>query len=262
MPDERPAGSDSSRDDAAANRADVGSTPQEPAAPTFSEAFAQAARNAGIGQVAPGETPTGASLLKAIGGARGLVESILPGLAFLVLYTFTKNLVLAVTAPVALSVIFVIVRLVSRSAVMPAIAGLLGVGISAGLALFTGRAEDNFLVGITINAVCLVILLISLIVRRPLIGIIVGLLAGDASGYRTDKAKFRVVLVATWCWVGLFAARLGFELPLYFAGQTELLGSVKLIMGVPLYAGLLWVTWLLVRAAYSKPAPAAPAETS
>ena len=62
-----------------------------------------------------------------------------------------------------------------------------------------------------------------------------------------------MVLVATWCWVGLFAARLAFELPLYFAGQTELLGSVKLIMGVPLYAALLWVTWLLVRAAYAKP---------
>jgi hypothetical protein len=230
--------------------------------PTFSEAFAQAARNAGIGQVKPGETPTGASLLKAIGGARGLVESILPGLAFLVIYTFTKNLVLAVTAPVALAVVFVIVRLVSRSAVMPAIAGLIGVGVSAGLALFTGRAEDNFLVGIVINAVCLVILLISLIARRPLIGIIAGLLVGDPGGYRTDKAKFRVVLVATWCWVGLFAARLGFELPLYFAGQTELLGSVKLIMGVPLYAGLLWVTWLLVRAAYAKPAAERSAETS
>nr|WP_228508953.1 DUF3159 domain-containing protein [Herbiconiux sp. VKM Ac-1786] len=193
-------------------------------------------------------------MLRAIGGVRGLIESILPGLAFLVIYTFTKDLVLAVVAPVAVSVVFVIVRLVMRSAPMPAIAGLLGVGVSAALALFTGRAEDNFLVGIAINTVCLIVLLVSLIVRRPLIGVIVGLLANDPAGYRTDPAKGRVVLVATWCWVGLFAARLLFELPLYLAGETTLLGSVKLIMGVPLYAGLLWVTWLLVRAAYSKPA--------
>lgn len=241
----------------------AGATP-EPAseperAPTFHEAFAQAARNAGIGQVAPGETPSGASLLRAIGGVRGLIESILPGLAFLVLFTFTKNLVLAVTAPVAVSVVFVVVRLVSRSAVMPAVAGLLGVGVSAGLALFTGRAEDNFVLGIGINIACLVILLISIVARRPLIGIIVGLLANDPGGYRTDRAKGRVVWVATWCWVGLFTARLVFELPLYWAGQTELLGSVKLIMGVPLYAGLLWVTWLLVRAAYAKPQTQPPA---
>lgn len=226
--------------------------------PTFHEAFAQAARNAGIGQVAPGETPDGASLLRAIGGVRGLIESILPGLGFLVLYTFTKNLPLAVIAPIAVSVIFVVVRLVSRSAVMPAVAGLIGVGVSAGLALFTGRAEDNFLLGIVINVVCLVALLVSLAVRRPLIGIIVSLLSNDPGGYRRDRAKGRVVLVATWCWVGLFAIRLGAELPLYFAGETELLGSVKLILGVPFYAIVLWITWLLVRAAYARPATAAP----
>ncbi|WP_291036843.1 DUF3159 domain-containing protein [Herbiconiux sp.] len=225
-------------------------------APTFHEAFAQAARKAGISEVAPGETPTGASLLRAIGGVRGLVESILPGLGFLVLYTFTKNLPLAVIAPIAVSVIFVIARLVMRSAVMPAVAGLLGVGVSAALALFTGRAEDNFVLGIGINIVCLVVFLVSILARRPLIGVIVSLLANDPGGYRKDKAKGRVVLVASWCWVGLFAIRLIAELPLYFAGQTELLGSVKLILGVPFYAVVLWVTWLLVRTAYSKPQPA------
>ncbi len=231
-----------------------------PAPITFHEAFAQAARNAGIGQVTPGEAPTRSSLLKAIGGVRGLIESILPGLAFLVIFTITKNLVLSVSAPVALAVVFVIVRLVTRSAVMPAIAGLLGVGVSAGLALFTGRAEDNFVLGIVINVVCLVVLLISLVARRPLIGVIVSLLVNDPGGYRTDPAKGRVVLVATWCWVGLFAARLAVEVPLYLAAQTEILASVKLIMGVPLYAGLLWVTWLLVRAAYAKTEPSASVE--
>ncbi|MGA1837003.1 DUF3159 domain-containing protein [Herbiconiux sp. 11R-BC] len=236
---------------------------EEPKQPTFSEAFAEAARRSGFGQVTPGEDPTGQSLLRAIGGVRGLIESILPGLAFLVLFTFTKNLVLSVTAPVAVSVVFVLVRIVTRSAVMPAIAGLLGVGVSAGLALFTGRAEDNFVVGIVINIVCLVVLLVSLVARRPLIGVIVGLLTGDGNGYRTDKAKARVVLVATWCWVGLFTARLVFEVPLYLAGQAEILASVKLIMGVPLYAGMLWVTWLLVRAAYrTAPAPAEPDQPS
>ena len=35
------------------------------------------------------------------------------------------------------------------------------------------------------------------------------------------------------------------ELPLYLAGAAAALGRAKLIMGVPLYAVLLWVTWLL-----------------
>jgi len=222
---------------------------REPA-PSLSQTFADAARRAGIGQVTPGETPTAASLIRAIGGVRGLIESLLPGLAFLVIYTITSDLTPSVLAPVIVAVGFIVVRAVTRSPVMPAVTGLLGVAISAALALFTGRAEDNFLPGLIINAVSIVVLVVSIIVRWPLIGIIVGLLTGDSTGWRADRAKFRVVLVATWCWVGLFALRLGVEGPLYLAGQAAALGSVKLILGVPLYAAMLWVTWLLVRTAF------------
>jgi hypothetical protein len=219
-------------------------------APSLSQTFADAARRAGIGQVAPGETPTAASLLRAIGGVRGLIESLLPGLAFLVIYTVTSDLTPSVVAPVVVAVVFIVVRALTRSPVMPAVTGLLGVAISAALALFTGRAEDNFLPGLIINAVSLVVLLASIIARWPLIGVIVGLLTGDATGWRADRAKFRVVLVATWCWVGLFALRLGVEGPLYLASEAAALGSVKLILGVPLYAAMLWITWLLVRTAF------------
>ncbi|AXH35900.1 DUF3159 domain-containing protein [Humibacter sp. BT305] len=223
----------------------------EPEGPTLSDALARAARRSGLAKVAPGETPTASSLLAAMGGVRGLIESILPGFGFLVMYAITKDLALSVLAPVALSVVFVLVRLVTRSPVMPAIAGLLGVGISAGLALFTGRAEDNFVLGIVINIVCLLVLLVSLVARRPFIGVIVGLLTGD-SGWRADPAKLRVVLIATWCWVGLFVVRLAVEVPLYLTAQTELLAGAKLILGVPFYAAMLWVTWLLVRTAFAR----------
>ncbi|RFA14805.1 hypothetical protein B7R22_08825 [Subtercola boreus] len=228
---------------------------------SFSDAFAAAARRSGIGQVAPGETPTAQSLVRAIGGVRGLIESILPGLAFLVIYTVTKDLTPSVIAPLVVSVVFIVVRLATRSPVMPAVAGLIGVAISAALALFTGRAEDNFLPGLIINAVSIVVLLVSIIVRWPLIGLIVGVLTGDMTGWRSDPAKFRVVLIASWCWVGLFALRLGVEAPLYLASQAAALASVKLLLGVPLYAAMLWVTWLLVRAAFGhQKAVAAPAE--
>ena len=222
----------------------------EAPAPSLSQTFADAARRAGIGQVTPGETPTAASLVRAIGGVRGLVESLLPGIAFLVIYTVTSDLTPSVVAPVVVAVGFIVVRAITRSPVMPAIAGLLGVAVSAALALFTGRAEDNFLPGLIINAVSLVVLLASVIARWPLIGVIVGLLTGDATGWRSDRAKYRVVVVATWCWVGLFALRSGVEVPLYLASEAAALASMKLILGVPLYAAMLWVTWLLVRAAF------------
>jgi hypothetical protein len=59
-----------------------------------------------------------------------------------------------------------------------------------------------------------------------------------------------VLTVATWVWVGLFALRLAVEVPLYLTAQVELLAAVKLVLGVPLYAAVLWVTWLLVRTVF------------
>ena len=228
--------------------------PVEYAPINFRDQLAAAMRQTGFGQVAPGEVPTAASLLSAVGGVRGLIESILPGLVFLVLYTITKSVPLAVLVPVVVGVVFIVVRLVTRSALMPAIIGLLLLAVSAVLALISGRAEQAFIPGMLINAGSALVLLVSIIVRWPLIGLIVGFLTNEGVEWKKDAAKRRVLYIATWMWLGLFALRLAVEVPLYLARQAEWLASAKLILGVPLYAVLLWVTWLLVRAAYGRAA--------
>lgn len=212
-----------------------------------------AVRKSSIGQLAPGEVPHASTLLKAIGGIRGLAESILPGLGFLVVYSITHDLVLSVLAPVAVALVFVVVRLVAKTSPTLAFAGLFGVGISALLALMTGRAEDNFVPGLIINVVSVLFLVTSILIKWPFIGIIVGLLANEGTAWRQDRAKRKVLTFATWLWVSLFSLRLIVQAPLYFAGQTELLATMKLIMGVPFYAAMVWVTWLLVRTVYPRP---------
>ena len=219
---------------------------------TMRGAFGAAVRGAGIGQVAPGEMPSARSLLKAVGGIRGLIESILPALGFLVIYTLTKNLVASVLIPVAISLVFVVIRLVSRTPITQAFAGVAGVAVSAAFALLTGRPEDNFVPGFIINGVSLAVLIVSILVRYPLIGLIVGVLSNDGLDWRTQPAKRRVLTLATVMWCGLFAIRLIAELPLYFAGEVEMLGTVKLVLGVPFYAIMLWLTWLLVRTVYRR----------
>ncbi|QYH36069.1 DUF3159 domain-containing protein [Salinibacterium sp. M195] len=236
--------------DAPSGSASDDATPVDPA---VREALASAARRSAVGHVAPGEAPTASALLAAMGGIRGLIESILPGLSFLVLYTVTQQLAVSVLVPVAVAVVFVVVRLISRTPISSALVGVLGVGLSAGLALITGRPEDNFLPGFVINTVFLVAIVVSLLMRRPLVGAIASLLVPTAADWRRDKAKFRVALIATFMWAGLFAVRLAVELPLYFAEATQALATMKLLLGVPLYAAVLWVTWLLMRAAYGRP---------
>ncbi len=225
-------------------------TAPEPEAPSFGDAVAAAARRSGLGRVEPGQAPTAGALLAAIGGVRGLVESILPPLIFLVIYTITQQLVPSVLAPLALAVVFVAVRLIARQNVTSAVVGALGIGLSAGLALLSGRAADNFLPGLVINVVLLLVMLVSIAVRRPLIGVLVGLLTGDAD-WRADAAKLRVALVATILWAVLPAIRLAVEVPLYLADDAAALAATKLLLGLPPYAIVLWVTWLLVRSAWS-----------
>lgn len=219
---------------------------------SLGESLGAAARKAGIGQVTPGEVPTAASLMRAIGGMRGLIEAILPGLIFLLAYTITRDVVPSVLIPVAVGVAFVAARALARTAMTSAIAGLIGIAISAAFALVTGRAADNFIPGLITNLVSLAVLLASLAVRWPLIGLIAGLLTNEGTAWRRDKTKRRVLTVVTWLWAGLFALRLAVQVPLYFANVPEWQAAAKLLMGIPLYAALLWVSWLMVRAVYRR----------
>jgi len=234
---------------------------------TFSEAFAEAARKSGLGQLKPGENPSGTALLGAIGGVRGIIESVVPGIGFLVIYLSTGgltkqggNLALSVIIPVVLALVFVVARAGAKSSMTSAIAGAVGLAFTAILTLLTNKASTNFVPGIVINVVFLVALLVSLAVRWPLIGMVVGALFGDLTGWRQDRAKRRVLTIATWLWVGLFVIRLALEVPLYIAGNVPALGIVRLITSVPLYAAFLWVTWLLVRGAYAGRAPDSDAD--
>jgi hypothetical protein len=217
--------------------------------PTFREAFAAGMQKSRLGEVKPGEAPSGRALLGAVGGIRGLIEAILPGLGFLILYTITHELWLSVVAPFAIAVVFIAVRAIQRQPVMPAVTGAIGIALSAGLALLTGSAANNFLLGFVINGVAVVALVISLLVRRPLVGVIVGLLTGDEH-WRHDAAKLKVAYVATVLWLLLSGLRLAVQVPLYLADLPDALAATKLLMGVPLYLGLLWVTWMLVRTAW------------
>lgn len=228
-------------------------------APTVGESVAGAARKAGIGRVLPGEAPTGAALLAAIGGVRGIVESILPGLVFLVVFTISQELLISVLIPVAVAVVFVALRLFSRTPVTSAVAGLIGIAASALLAIVSGRAVENFVLGFYVNAAWILALTVSLLVRWPLIGVIVGLLRSEGTDWRINKPKFRVATITTVLWLSLFSARLFVQLPLYFADEAQWLATSRLLMGLPLYAGVLWITWLLVKAVYSprQPAPTA-----
>lgn len=204
----------------------------------------------GIAAIVPDEAPTADALFGAIGGVRGIIESLAPGLVFLVVFTVTGQLVPSVAAPVAVAVVFLLVRLIQRLPVLPAVSGGIGIALSAGLALWTGRAADNFIGGFVINSISLAAFVISLLLRKPLVGVIAKVIAPQTE-WLTAPAPRRAVTIASVLWALFFASRLIIQLPLYFANLTAALAATKLIMGLPLYAAMLWVTWMLLRSSHT-----------
>jgi hypothetical protein len=218
-------------------------------------ALGGAARKAGLD---PSESASTQKVVwSAMGGWRGILESVLPSLAFVVLFTLRPEpLLLPLGVSVGLAAIFTIVRLVQKSPPSAALGGLIAAVAAAGLALWTGRGEDNFVPGLITNAVYGSVILVSALVGWSLIGVAAGFLMGEGTAWRNDRRKRRAFLWLGVAWAALFFARLAVQFPLYLAGDVTALGTLKLVMGLPLFAPLIAVTWLVVRALY----PRAPAD--
>ncbi|WP_369794742.1 DUF3159 domain-containing protein [Cellulomonas sp. HZM] len=196
----------------------------------------------------------------AVGGVRGVVESVAPGLLFVVVYLVSgQRLTPALVAAGAAAVLAVAARLVQRTPVTQAFSGLLGVGIGVVWAWRTGDASDYFAYGLWVNGIYLAGTLASVLVGWPLVGLVMGLFAkggplgggtwSSAVSWRRDPVARRRYALATWPWVAMFALRLVVQLPLYLGGDVGWLGTAKLAMGLPLTALALWVSWRLVRPA-------------
>jgi hypothetical protein len=238
---------------------DERSTTDAAAGDSLSKALgAAAAKNTGLGAMAGEQAPSGDALLRAMGGVRGLCEAVLPGLAFIVLYTALMTplpdtaVPIALGASVLIALVFTVWRLIAKENATQAVAGLIGVGASAILAIATNRPVNNFAIGIGIDALYGLAFLVSVLVRWPIIGIAVGYLYGEGVAWRKHRATYRVAVISTLLWLALFVARLVVQVPLFIAGNTAALAIAHLIMGVPLYVPVLLVTWLLVRDVYAR----------
>lgn len=190
-------------------------------------------------------------VLKSAGGYQGIAESILPGLVFLITFTATAALTPSLIAALGAAAVFTVVRLVQRRPLTQALAGIVGVGISAWFANSTGKAEDFYLPGFLTNAAYIVAMVISIAVRWPIAGLLFGFIRNEGLDWRRNPARVRAYRLGTWIIVGVLALRLVVQVPLYLMGPDGLaaLATTRLIMGAPLYILGVWLAWLVTRPA-------------
>jgi len=188
-----------------------------------------------------------AKIVNALGGTKGLIDSGLPALVFLVSFNFTKDVTQSSYYALALSLFLTLLRLVKRETIQHAISGVIGVAVCAWLANRSGKAEDFYLPGLWTNAIYGAAYLVSIIVRWPVIGLVIGPLLEENLRWRKDPARTRVYIKATWLWVAMFAIRLIVQYPLYLSGNVNALGTARLIMGYPLFIATAWLTWIVIK---------------
>ena len=213
-----------------------------------------------------GEEPQ-PTLLEQMGGVSGLIYSSVPVIVFVLANSFF-GLTAGIWTSIGSAVAITVVRVVRKEPLQPAISGFFGVAIAAFIAYRTGSAKGFFLFGIYASLVYCGIFVLSVVVRRPIAGVVWNMLNGTGQAWRKDKPSRYGYDIATLAMAAIFAARFVVQRWLYQEDYTGWLAFAKIAMGYPLYAlGLLVVVWAVRRSdkrlkamAEEEPAPETDAE--
>jgi hypothetical protein len=218
-------------------RPDGPPAPAEPSAP--SAPVAASAPVAPAGQE---------SLARLLGGGRGAVDATLPVVAYVLgWYVLGRSVPAGAAAALAVAALVAVWRLRRGGRPRAVLIGALAVCASALVALYTGRAEDFFLIQIFSNAASALAWAVSIVLRWPLLGVVVGAVLGQRTRWRGDPALLRAYGAASWVWVVQYMIRLAVFLPLWAAGWVAALGVARVALSWPLVTACLAVSWWVLR---------------
>lgn len=188
------------------------------------------------------------SLLEQMGGVSGMVFSAVPVVVF-VLVNSLATLTAAIWASLGAAVLLLIVQIVRKQSVQPAISGLFGAGIAAFIAWRTGSAKGYFLFGVYTSLLYGGILLASVVIRWPIVGVAWNFINGKGMRWHKDRVCVRYYDVATILLTLVFVARFVVQKWLYDSNQVGWLAAAKIAMGAPLWAlALLGAVWFIRKA--------------
>jgi hypothetical protein len=202
-----------------------------------------------------GEQRSEPSLADVLGGRGGAIDASVPVVAFVLVFTLGDALgwpspvAWAGGAAVLLGAVVAVLRVIGGRRPRAVLLGLLGVAVAALVAGYTGRAVDFFLVQIATNAASALAWAVSIVIRWPLLGLVVGTALGQRAKWRRDPHLLRGYQRASWVWVAQYLVRLAVFLPLYWADALVALGIARTVLTWPLVALCVALSWPVLRSA-------------
>lgn len=190
---------------------------------------------------------TEAALFEAFGGVRGLVETVLPGLLFVAIFTVNKDLHVSAIAALAVSLVLAAVRLVRKDTVKHAFGGVFGVAFGVVFAMMTGNAKDFYLPGMVYTLGLAVAYMVTTLAGVPLIGLILGPVFKENLSWRTrNPGRKKAYAKASWAWGLILFGKCAILFPLYWWADTTQLGWVLIALKIPPFLLAVYLTWVFL----------------
>ena len=187
-------------------------------------------------------------LIRQAGGVSGVIYSSLPVVIF-VIASSVSGLFAAIVSALAAAALVLVWRLIRRESPQPAFSGFFGVAICGLVAYVMGESKGYFLVGIWMSLLWAVVVAVSVVVRRPLVGYVWSWATGRGQGWRDVPRAVYAFDIASGCWVLVFAARFVVQGMLYDANRTGWLAVARIAMGWPLTVAAALATYLAIKSA-------------
>jgi hypothetical protein len=194
-------------------------------------------------------------LSQQLGGVKGVVEAAVPITLFVVLNPLLPDQMgpltglqwaILISASSALAIAGW--RAARRESVRHALNGLFGIALGAFLAWRSDDARNFYLPGIIQGAVYGVLLIVSALVRHPIIGWIYAVVAqGGKKEWRDNRALVDLLSRITILWGIVFLLKNALRSWLYYADYENALGLVTLFGGWPVTIALTAFTIWAVR---------------
>jgi hypothetical protein len=192
---------------------------------------------------------TEAPLRELLGGRRGAVDATIPPAVFVLGWLVTgASIGWGALAAVAAGAVLGAVRLSRGGRVTAVLASVAAVAGAALVALYTGRAQDFFLIQLLSNVGSALAWAVSILVRWPLLGVVVGLLLGQKTRWRRDPDLVRAYGRASWVWVfAQYTVRVVVFGLLWWSGWVVALGVARIALSWPLVAATVGASAFVLR---------------
>lgn len=189
------------------------------------------------------------AFMTALGGGRGLLDSALPATVFVLARLVTGSVTTAAALALGVGVVLLVLRRRRGEPLQQVGSGFFALVVAVLVARATGTGEGFFLPGIITTALTGVGFALSLLLRRPAVGVVLAAYDATYAGWREHPGLRRACQLATAFWAVTFFVRAGVAYGVYrMPGDSD--GLLLVVINVvkwPLIALAAVLTVVLVK---------------